>query len=85
MEDRGGAAFGDAILAGMGAQLFADPLVMQRAHAKLRKSFTPNRESFGEYRRLFAIYRELYPRLQDLFPRLLPEQPREEIAKHVHV
>jgi xylulokinase len=85
MEDRGGAAFGDAILAGMGAQLFADPLVMQRAHAKLRKSFTPNRESFGEYRRLFAIYRELYPRLQDLFPRLLHEQPREEIAKHVHV
>jgi len=85
MEDRGGAAFGDAILAGMGAQLFADPLFMQRAHAKLRKSFTPHRESHKEYHRLFAIYRELYPRLQDLFPKLLPEQPQAEIAKNVHV
>ena len=85
MEDRGGAAFGDAILAGMGAQLFADPLFMQRAHAKLRKSFMPHRESHKEYQRLFAIYRELYPRLQDLFPKLLPEQPKAEIAKNVHV
>ena len=85
MEDRGGAALGDAILAGMGAQLFADPLVMQRAHAKLRKSFMPDRESYKEYQRLFAIYRELYPRLQDLFPKLLPEEPKGEIAKNVHV
>jgi xylulokinase len=85
MEDRGGAALGDAILAGIGAQLFADPLVMQRAHAKLRRSFRPNRDSHGEYQRLFTIYRELYPRLQDLFPKLLPEQPKAEIAKNVHV
>jgi xylulokinase len=85
MEDRGGAAFGDAILAGMGARLFADPLIMQRAHAKLRKVFEPDRESHGKYQRLFAIYRELYPCLQDLFPRLLPESPNAEIAKNVHV
>jgi xylulokinase len=85
MEDRGGAALGDAILAGMGAQLFADPLVMRRAHAKFRKSFLPDREFHREYRRLFAIYREIYPRLQDLFPRLLPEEPKSEIAENVHL
>jgi xylulokinase len=85
MEDRGGAALGDAILAGMGAQLFADPLVMRRAHAKFRKSFLPDREFHREYRRLFAVYREIYPRLQDLFPRLLPEEPKSEIAENVHL
>jgi xylulokinase len=85
MEDRGGAALGDAILAGMGAQLFTDPLVMQRAHAKLRKSFTPDPEPYRKYQRLFTIYREIYPRLRDLFPKLLPEQPKSEIAENVHL
>ena len=85
MEDRGGAALGDAILAGMGAQLFTDPLVMQRAHAKLRKSFAPDPEPYRKYKRLFAIYRELYPRLRDLFPNLLPEQPKSDIAENVHL
>ncbi|MDQ2841094.1 MAG: FGGY family carbohydrate kinase [Acidobacteriota bacterium] len=84
MEDRGGAALGDAILAGMGVQLFADPLVMQRAHARLRKSFSPNWESHREYQRLLAIYREVYPRLRDLFPKLLSE-PKAKVAGNVHL
>jgi sugar (pentulose or hexulose) kinase len=85
MEDKGGAALGDAILAGMGAKLFADPLVMQRAHAKLRTSFSPDWKSHREYQRLFSIYRELYPRLHDLFPKLLAEEPVSEIAENVHL
>lgn len=84
MEDKGGAALGDAILAGMGAQLFDDPLVMQRAHAKLRSTFLPDWNAYNEYKRLFSVYLELYPRLQDLFPRLASEKTTS-ITDNVHV
>jgi xylulokinase len=73
MEDRGGAAFGDAILAGVGAGLFIDPSTMQKAHAHVRKTFLPDSESHRRYQHLFTIYRELYPRLRDLFPKVAPE------------
>lgn len=85
MKDRGGAALGNAILAGMGAQLFTDPLVMQRAHAKLRKSFAPDWKTHRNYQRLFAVYREIYPRLQNLFLNLLHQQPESEITENVHL
>ncbi len=85
MEDKGGAALGDAILAGLGAQLFTDPLVMQRAHAKLRTTFSPSWKSHEEYRRFFSIYLELYPRLQDLFPRLLAGEGVSEVTESVHL
>lgn len=83
MQDRGGAAFGDAILAGMGAGLFTDPLCMQRAHAQTRKSFLPRDDAHRRYGRLFPIYRELYPRLHDLFPKLMPETLQAQIACNV--
>jgi xylulokinase len=82
MEDRGGAAFGDAILAGMGADLFSDPLRMQRAHAQTRKSFLPRDDSHRRYRQLFTIYRELYPRLHDLFPKLMAETLQAHTASN---
>jgi len=82
MEDRSGAAFGDAILAGMGAGLFSDPLRMQRAHAQTRKSFLPRDDSHRRYRQLFTIYRELYPRLHDLFPKLTPETLQAHTASN---
>jgi xylulokinase len=85
MEDKGGAALGDAILAGLGAKLFSDPLVMQRAHAKLRRTFSPDCKRHDEYRRLFAIYREIYPRLKDLFPKLVREEAASESAENVLV
>lgn len=85
MEDKGGAALGDAILAGIGAKLFSDPLVMQRAHAKLRCAFSPDWKRHEEYQRLFAVYRELYPRLKDLFPKLLRQETVSESAKNVLV
>ena len=85
MEDTGGAALGDAILAGMGAQLFTDPLVMQRSHAKLRAIFSPEWTAHREYQRLFSVYRELYPRLQDLFPKLLTDEPVSQAIENVHL
>jgi xylulokinase len=85
MDDKGGAALGDAILAGMGAQLFSDPLVMQRAHAKLRTTFSPDWKAHAEYRRFFSIYLELYPRLRDLFPKLLAEERVSEVSEDVHL
>jgi xylulokinase len=85
MEDTGGAALGGAILGGLGAKLFADPLVMQRAHARIRASFLPDLKSHTEYRRLFSVYRDLYPRLQDLFPKLSAEEPLFKVVENVHV
>jgi xylulokinase len=85
MEDKGGAALGDAILAGMGARLFDDPLVMQRAHARLRATFLPGAKRHEQYQRLFSIYLELYPRLQDLFPKLVAEKTHPEVTDNVHV
>lgn len=82
MEDRGGAAFGDAILAGMGAGLFTDPLTMQQAHAQARKHFLPRDDAHRRYRHLFMIYRELYPRLHDLFPKLMPEKVQAHRASN---
>jgi xylulokinase len=82
MEDRGGAAFGDAILAAMGAGLFTDPLTMQRAHAQTRKTFLPGDDPHRRYRQLFAIYRELYPRLHDLFPKLARETLQAHTASN---
>lgn len=85
MEDKGGAALGDAILAGLGARLFTDPLIMQRAHAKLRRTFSPDGERHRAYQRFFSIYLELYPRLHDLFPKLSAEQQVSEVADSVHL
>ncbi|HXJ96684.1 MAG TPA: FGGY family carbohydrate kinase [Terriglobia bacterium] len=70
MQERGGAALGDAILAAMGAKLIESPLQMQRAHAVSGALFTPNEERHRRYGQLLEIYMDLYPRLQDLFPRL---------------
>ncbi len=70
MEEHGGAALGDAILAGMGAGLLNDPLEMQRAHARTRKRFSPDWRNHEVYQSLFGVYREIYPRLSDLFPKL---------------
>jgi xylulokinase len=85
MQEQGGAALGDAILAGLGAGLFTDPLEMQQAHAKLRATFLPRSGMHGEYQRLFSIYLELYPRLHDLFPKLSAAKPLREVTENVSV
>lgn len=86
MDDNGGAALGDAILAGISAGLLSDPLEMQRTHAKTRKRFTPQQRNHEQYQGLFGIYREIYPRLKDLFPKLASQTPRVgKIIEDVHL
>jgi xylulokinase len=69
-DERGGAALGGAILAGIGIDLFRDPLPMQRAHSSERRLFTPDTDNHAEYSRIFSIYKDIYPLVRDLFPRL---------------
>jgi xylulokinase len=84
MEDRGGAALGDAILAGIGVGLFINPLEMQRAHARIRCSYTPRPPSHDRYQALFEIYKEIYVRLTTLFPKLT-EKPSFTRKRPEHV
>jgi xylulokinase len=70
MQERGGAALGDAILAAWGVGLVESPEMMQRAHANIAARFTPDALNHRRYRELFSIYVDLYPRIKDLFPRL---------------
>lgn len=86
MEDNGGAALGDAILAAMGAGLLRDPLEMQRVHARTRRQFSPQPSDSEKYQDLFCIYCEIYPRFKDLFPRLERQARMSgETAENVHL
>jgi xylulokinase len=70
MQERGGAALGDAILAAMGVGLIESPETMQRAHAIAGEFYLPHSGNHQRYEEVFKIYKELYPRLRELFPRL---------------
>ena len=70
MQERGGAALGDAILAAWGAGLIASPESMQRVHAAAGQRYIPHPANHRRYEELVAIYKDVYPRLKDLFPRL---------------
>jgi xylulokinase len=81
MQETGGAALGDAILAAMGAKLINSPQGMQRAHAVLGTRFTPNQDHHRRYQPLLGIYMDLYPRLKDLFSRLAQEPQLHKVAE----
>src|SRR5579875_1727388 len=70
MQERGGAALGDAILAALGAGLVQGPEEMQKAHAVIEARYSPRETVHRRYEELHSLYCEVYPRLQDLFPRL---------------
>ncbi|HUY15727.1 MAG TPA: xylulokinase [Terriglobia bacterium] len=81
MEERGGAALGDAILAALGARLIDSPEKMQQAHAVTGDRFAPNEDHYERHQQLLAIYMDLYPRLQDLFPRLSGSSQSNKVAE----
>ncbi len=70
MQEHGGAALGDAILAALGAGLIQRPEEMQKAHAAVEVRYSPRAAVHRRYEELHSLYCEVYPRLQDLFPRL---------------
>jgi len=66
-----GAAFGAALLAGVGAGAWDD--VVSACHATIRiiGQTKPNPANFAAYRQAHSLYREMYPLLNDSFKRML--------------
>lgn len=70
VEAEEGAAFGAALLAGVGAHIWRDALAACDATVRLGEPTLPNPDEVARYERLSAIYRDLYPSLRDSFWRL---------------
>jgi xylulokinase len=70
MQERGGAALGDAILAALGTGLIESPETMQQRHAVAGERFEPDSCRHQVYQQAFRIYKDLYPQVKELFPRL---------------
>lgn len=65
-----GAAFGAALLAGVGAGAWRDVLAACDQTVRLGEPTLPDLADAERYQRLYAIYRDVYPRLRDPFQRL---------------
>ena len=63
-----GAAFGAALLAGVGAGAWPDVLTACRQTIQITGLTPPNPQEFDVYRRAYSVYRELYPALKNIFP-----------------
>jgi len=58
-----GAAFGSALLAGVGAGIWKDVDSACQATIKITGSTAPDQAMFGRYDQIYALYRDLYPAL----------------------
>ena len=65
-----GAAYGAALLAGVGAGAWADVPTATRAAVKLGAATSPAQADLARYRADYALYRELYPALKGSFAKL---------------
>lgn len=65
-----GAAYGAAILAGVGAALWPDVDTACTQLIRITGSTAPNRDTVAAYAPAYAAYRELYPALRPSFQRL---------------
>ncbi len=65
-----GAAYGAALLAGVGAGCWADVMAACNASVKITASTQPVQKEVEAYRKAYPIYRELYPALSSSFRRL---------------
>ena len=65
-----GAAFGAALLAGVGAGAWASVPAACRETIQITGRTAPDASQADAYRRGYAVYRELYPLLKDTFPKL---------------
>ncbi len=65
-----GAAFGAALLAGVGAGAWADVPSACSAVVKVTGSTSPDPAQNAAYREGYQLYRELYPALKGFFPRM---------------
>lgn len=65
-----GAAFGAALLAGVGADVWPTVDAACAATIRLTGSTAPNDDAVAHYNRVYGVYRELYPTLKGIFPQL---------------
>lgn len=65
-----GAAYGAALLAGVGAGAWSDVASACRECIRITESTSPDEKEAVAYQKSYAIYRELYPALKEIFPRL---------------
>ena len=65
-----GAAFGAALLAGVGADVWPTVDAACAATIRLTGSTAPNADAVAHYNRVYTVYRELYPTLKGIFPQL---------------
>jgi xylulokinase len=65
-----GAAYGAALLAGVGAGVWPDVPSACAASIKLTGSALPKFDHLEEYRKSYSIYEELYPALKPSFNRI---------------
>jgi xylulokinase len=65
-----GAAFGDAVLAGLGLGLYPDLGGALHDMVKLETRYEPNRKNHARYQEIYGIYRKLYEHLRSDFDEL---------------
>jgi xylulokinase len=65
-----GAAFGGAVLAGMGTGLYPDVQSALRGMIRLKQIYDPDLEHAWRYARQYALFRSIYEHLKDDFDRL---------------
>jgi xylulokinase len=65
-----GAAFGAALLAGVGAGAWPDVLTACRETIQITGQTAPISKDVETYKQAYTVYRELYPALKTLFPRM---------------
>jgi len=65
-----GAAFGDAMLAGLGLGLYSDFSLALRKMVKLERRFEPIRENHLKYQEVYKLFRSLYEHFRPDFDAL---------------
>jgi xylulokinase len=65
-----GAAFGDAVLAGLGLGLYSDFGRALRDMVKLETRYEPNMENHLRYQDIYGVFRRLYEHLRIDFDEL---------------
>jgi xylulokinase len=65
-----GAAYGAALLAGVGAGIWPDVMEACRQVIKVAGSTTPDERQISKYRKMYPLYRELYPALKSSFQKM---------------
>jgi xylulokinase len=65
-----GAAYGAALLAGVGAGTWTDVESACRSSVKLTGSTLPDEAQVAAYRQSYPLYQELYPSLKSSFPKM---------------